>query len=100
MTQEKRVKIFIIIFNIISALLFIPACMYAIMWPMAFDSPGSQESIMNWIFVYGLIFQPFLIIVSLIVPWLLYENKYYKIAVISATAPLLLRMLTHVFVWF
>ncbi|MFL0166349.1 hypothetical protein [Candidatus Clostridium helianthi] len=65
------------------------AIVIAMVSPMAFDSPGSTESIYTWIFFLSTFSLPAVILISVMMSFfLLFKSKLYNKAIIVSLAPI------------
>ncbi|NRT86339.1 hypothetical protein [Clostridium beijerinckii] len=84
------IKIITIIINMIFCLLFPLSLLGAMVSPMAFDSPGSTESIHTWIFFLSTFSLPTVILISVMISFfLLFKSKLYSKAIIVSLAPII-----------
>ena len=84
-TMEKWKKDFsgkLLIFFFISLVMMLPAL-------MAFDAPGSEESIVTKIFSYSIMLYPITFGISAGLAWLLYTTKQHKLAHIISKLPII-----------
>ena len=82
--RRKISKIILIVLTILWAVLLIPALMFALMSPFAFDSGATEEAFRVF---YLLISFPFVLLFSTIIGWILYWFKRYILAVVFAMIP-------------
>ena len=80
-------KIFVIILNILATLALVPAAAAAIMSPMAFDAPGSEELNGTWIFFIAMATLPIVIVIGQVLSWVFFAKKNYKAALICSLLP-------------
>ncbi|AQS06345.1 hypothetical protein [Clostridium beijerinckii] len=79
-----------IIINMIFCLIFPLSLIGAMVSPMAFDSPGSTESIYTWIFFLSTFSLPAVILISVMISFfLLFKSKLYNKAIIVSIAPII-----------
>ncbi|NOW05215.1 hypothetical protein [Clostridium beijerinckii] len=84
------IKIITIIINMIFCLIFPLSLLGAMVSPMAFDSPGSTESIHTWIFFLSTFSLPAVILISVMISFfLLFKSKLYSKAIIVSLAPII-----------
>jgi hypothetical protein len=82
---KRPALITLIVFSILYLLLLVPAAMFAMLSPFAFDSGTSPEAWQVFIF---LVSTPFVLLGGLILPWIFYILKWYLAAIITAALPL------------
>lgn len=83
--RPKWAKIVMIVMTIIWLLALIPAGLFALMSPFAFDQGVSQQATTVAV---GLVGGPFAIIGALLLAWLLFAARLIKPAVIAMLLPL------------
>lgn len=84
------IKIITIIINMIFCLIFPLSLIGAMVSPMAFDSPGSTESIYTWIFFLSTFSLPAVILISVMISFfLLFKSKLYNKAIIVSLVPII-----------
>lgn len=83
---KRPALIILIIFTILYLLLLVPAALFAMLSPFAFDSGTSSQAWQVFIF---LVSTPFVLLGGLILPWIFYVLKWYLPAMITAALPLL-----------
>jgi hypothetical protein len=77
-------KIILIILTILWAVLLIPAVMFALLSPFAFDSGATPAAFQVF---YMLISFPFVLLIAPVIAWILYWLKLHTLAVIVACIP-------------
>lgn len=83
--RPKRAKIAMIIMTIVWLLALVPASLFALMFPFAFDQGTSPQA---WTVAIGLLGGPFAIIGSLLLAWLLFAARLIKAAIVVMFLPL------------
>jgi hypothetical protein len=83
--RPKWAKIFMIVMTIIWLLVLVPAGLFAMMFPFAFDQGTSPQA---WTVAIGLVGGPFAIIGSLLLAWLLFAARFIKAAAVVMFLPL------------
>lgn len=77
----------IILYSLFS-LGLIPALMMAMISPMFFDAPGSEEQAFTWVLFWGVLSLPVLIILSIPVSLILAGRKKYRTSLWVSLVPL------------
>ena len=84
--RSKPVKIYMIVMTVIWLLALLPAGMFALMSPFAFDQGPSPQATR---IALGLIGGPFALVGSLLLGWLLFAARWMKAAVVAMLLPIL-----------
>lgn len=87
--QKEKARLLLIIATSLFGLLLIPSLIMCMISPMLFDAPGSENNIFTWMLLLSVLSFPVLTITSIVLSWIFYSNKNYKVAVYCATTPLL-----------
>jgi hypothetical protein len=85
--ETKTYKAALIIFNVFFGLLAIPVILTAPWLLMMFNSPGSENNPITLSCFYSAISFPILIIILIIVTWVMYATKNYKMALFASLSP-------------
>jgi asparagine N-glycosylation enzyme membrane subunit Stt3 len=86
-SQTRRVvQISLIVLTVLWIVLLIPALMFALLSPFAFDSGATEEAYRVF---YTLISFPFVLSLSPMLAWMLYHFKRYILAALVVLAPAL-----------
>jgi hypothetical protein len=88
----------LIVLSVLGVLAIIPASLFAMFSPMAFDAPGSNEDPRVWAIFIGMSSAPFVMLASLAAAWLLYWRRFRRVAVFLAAVPTLV-VLSVVGLW-
>lgn len=83
--RPKWAKIFMIIMTIVWLLALVPAGLFAMMFPFAFDQGVSPQATTVAV---GLVGGPFALIGGLLLAWLLFAARLIKLAVVAMFLPL------------
>lgn len=90
MEDNEFIKIITVLLDFIFTLLFPIFCFAALFAPMTFDSPGSSEIFLNWIFFFLIIAIPLVIFISVIISLIFFiKLKSYKKAFIFSIVPII-----------
>lgn len=84
---KRFAKIGLIILTVLWGLLLIPAVLFALMSPFAFDSGTTPEA---WRVFYLMISFPFVLAGSIIFGWVLYAIRLYLPAFLAALLPVII----------
>jgi hypothetical protein len=84
--RRRGTLVFLIVATIVFGLSLLPAAMFVLVSPMAFDSGESKEA---WTFVLAVWAYPVLVLVGLIAAWIFYAVRLYRTAVVFSLLPLL-----------
>ncbi|GAA0116242.1 hypothetical protein [Clostridium senegalense] len=87
--EDEIFKIITRIINIILCLLLPFSILIAMVSPMMFDAPGSNESFYTWILFISNFSAPVIILISIIISIYLLKLKLYKRAFIFSLLPLI-----------
>lgn len=85
--HKRFAKIGLIILTVLWGLLLIPAVLFALMSPFAFDSGTTPEA---WRVFYLMISFPFVLVGSVIFGWVLYAVRLYLPAFLAALLPVII----------
>jgi hypothetical protein len=83
--RPKWAKTFMIIMTIVWALALVPAGLFAMMFPFAFDQGVSPEAVRVAV---GLVGGPFALLGALLLAWLLFAARRIRLAVAAMFLPL------------
>ena len=84
--RPKSAKAFMVIMTIVWLLALVPAGMFAMMFPFAFDQGPSEQATR---IALGLIGGPFVLIGTLLLAWLLFAARLIKPAILAMFLPAL-----------
>jgi hypothetical protein len=84
--RRRRCLIALIVTTAVFVLSLIPAGLFAMMSPMAFDSGASAQA---WMIVLPIWLYPFAVLVSLAGSWIAFAARRYRFALIWSLLPLL-----------
>jgi O-antigen/teichoic acid export membrane protein len=82
----------LIVLSVLGVLAIIPASLFAMFSPMAFDAPGSNNDPTVWAIFIGMVSAPFVMLTSLATAWLLYWRRFRRVAVSVAAVPTLMAL--------
>ncbi|MCU0469069.1 MAG: hypothetical protein MUF58_10730 [Arcicella sp.] len=80
-------KTFTIVVNVLFLIGLVPSVMGAMMSPMMFDAPGSENSKKTWTLFSCMIALPILIIIAQIISWIAYYKQNYGLALKISLLP-------------
>ena len=83
--RPKSAKVFMIIMTIVWLLALVPAGLFALMFPFAFDQGVSPQATRVAV---GLVGGPFALIGALLLAWLLFAARRIRLAMIAMFLPL------------
>ena len=84
-SRPKWAKVFMIVMTIVWLLALVPAGLFALMFPFAFDQGVSPQATTVAV---GLVGGPFVLIGALLLAWLLFAARLSKAAVAAMFLPL------------
>jgi hypothetical protein len=82
----RGMLIALILITTVFLLSLLPAAMFVMMSPMAFDAGASKEA---WMIVIPIWLYPFSVLVSVVGSWIAFAAKRYRFALIWSLLPLL-----------